>query len=128
MFNFMLTAPATEGGLLSNISPILLMVVMLGVMYFMLIRPQRKKEKEQRDMRGSVEVGDGVTTIGGIIGRVVSIKDDTIIIESGADRNKIRFQKWAIQDVEKLNLESKDDTKADKTEKADKAEKTDKKA
>ncbi len=90
---------------MSSITSVLIMVAMLAVMYFILIRPQKKKEKEQREMRNALEVGDGVTTIGGIVGRVVSIKDDTILLETGSDRTKIRFQKWAVQDVEKLKLE-----------------------
>ncbi len=105
MFNFMLTAGTESASSLSSLSPILIMVVMLVIMYFLLIRPQRKKEKEQREMRNSIEIGDGITTIGGIVGRVVQIKDDTIVLETGTDRNKIRFQKWAIQDVEKTPLD-----------------------
>lgn len=104
MLNVMLAATGTEAGTLSAFAPLLMMVGMLVIMYLLMIRPQRKREKEQRDMRNSIEVGDGVTTIGGIVGRVVSIKEDTLVIETGAERNKIRFQKWAVQEVEKLNL------------------------
>ncbi len=96
------TAPVNAG---SSIWSIVLMVAMLAVMYFILIRPQRKRDKQAKEMRDSLEVGDGVTTIGGIVGRVVSIKEDTILLETGSDRVKIRFQKWAIQSVEKLKLD-----------------------
>lgn len=75
------------------------------LLYFTMIRPQRKKEKKAKEMMSSMEVGDGVTTIGGIVGRIVSIKDDTVLVETGSDRTKMRFQKWAIQEVEKLSLE-----------------------
>jgi len=85
------------------------MWIMIGVMivgfYFLFMRPQRKRDKEAKQRRSSLEVGDGVTTIGGIVGRVVSIKDDTFLLETGSDRTKIRFQKFAIQDVEKLKLD-----------------------
>ncbi len=93
-----------------------LLGVMLVMMYFMVIRPQRVRDKQQAEMRNSIEVGDGVTTIGGIVGRVVSIKDDTLLIETGSDRVKVRLMKWAVQEVEKLDLtsDSKTDKKADK--------------
>lgn len=82
-----------------------IMILFLAVLYFLMIRPQNKRDKEQREMRNNVEIGDGVTTIGGIVGRVVSIKDETILLETGSDRVKIRLQKWAIQSVEKLKLD-----------------------
>ncbi|MEG1931606.1 MAG: preprotein translocase subunit YajC [Pygmaiobacter sp.] len=72
------------------------------IMYFMMIRPQKKKDKQLADMRNTLDIGDGITTIGGIIGRVVALKDDTVVIETGTDRTRIRFKRWAIQDVEKL--------------------------
>ncbi len=90
---------------MSTMYPIILMVGMVAIFYFLLIRPQKKKEKKDRDMRDSVEVGDGVVSIGGIIGRVVSIKDDTLLVETGSDRTKIRLHKWAIQTVEKLKMD-----------------------
>lgn len=103
---FLLTADGAEGsGSGSMISSIVLMVVMVVVFYFVLIRPQRKREKKTTDMRNNIEIGDGVTTIGGIIGRVVSIKDETLLIETGSDRTKMRVQRWAVQEVEKLELD-----------------------
>lgn len=78
-------------------SQIMLLVVMFGVMYFLLIRPQKKREKETQKMRANLEIGDEVVTNGGIIGRVVSIKDDTVLVETGSDRSKIRFVRAAIQ-------------------------------
>lgn len=99
-------AAGTAGaGGTSQYFSIFVLAAMLVAMYFVMVRPQRKKDKKQREMRDSIEVGDGITTIGGVVGRVVCVKDDTILIETGSDRTKMRFQKWAIQDVEKLNLE-----------------------
>ena len=84
---------------------IILLVVMGGVFYFFMIRPQNKQKKKDKEQRESMEVGDGVTTIGGIVGRIVSIKEDTIVIETSADRTRIRFSKGAIQDIEKLKVD-----------------------
>ena len=65
----------------SQISLIVMMVLLFAVMYFVMIRPQKKKQKEEQQMRDSIEVGDEITTIGGIVGRVVTVKDDSLIIE-----------------------------------------------
>lgn len=113
---FLTTATADTASLLWTFGPIVLMLVLL---YFMMIRPQRKKEKQTTELRNSIEIGDGVTTIGGIIGRVATIKDDTFVLETGNDRVKLRFKRWAIQDVEKLNIDGtpapvEDKKKADK--------------
>ena len=78
---------------------LIMIVVMIAIMYFLMIRPQQKKQKEEQKMRNSLRVGDEITTIGGIKGRVVSIKDETITVESGADRTKVQFEKWALQTV-----------------------------
>ena len=88
-----------------GIYTLLMLAAVFVLMYFISIRPQRKKEKQLQEMRNSVEVGDGVTTIGGIIGRVVQVKDDTILMETGSDRTKVRFKTWAISEVEKLKLD-----------------------
>ncbi len=80
--------------------PLIMLVAMLGVSYFLLIRPQRKKDKEATEMRNSLQVGDVVVTIGGIVGIVTSIKDDMLVLETGSDRNKVRVKKWAIQNVD----------------------------
>ena len=65
-------------------------------MYFFTIRPQKKQQKKEQEIRESTQIGDEITTIGGICGRVVAVKDDTIVIETGSDRTKIKFQKYAI--------------------------------
>ncbi len=84
--------------LVMNIGMIALMV---AAMYFILIRPQKKKQKEEQKMRDSLSIGDEIVTIGGIVGRVVSMKEDSLLIETGADRDKVRVMKWAIQTVNK---------------------------
>ena len=71
-------------------------VVIVAVMYFVMIRPQKKKQKEEQKMRESIQVGDELLTIGGIFGRVVSLKEDSIVIESSADHSKIKIAKWAV--------------------------------
>ena len=75
-------------------------VVLIVVFYFFLIRPQRKRDKQERDMRNSIEIGDEISTIGGFIGRVVSIKDDVLVIESSSDRTKLKISRWAIRGKE----------------------------
>lgn len=90
----------------SYISLFFTLALMLVMLYFMIYRPQKKQEKKDAAMRSSLEIGDQVTTIGGVIGRVVAIKDDTFVLETGADRVKIRFTKNAISSVEKLNMDN----------------------
>ncbi|MBE6904301.1 MAG: preprotein translocase subunit YajC [Ruminococcaceae bacterium] len=81
------------------LSSLALPILLLVALYFIMIRPQKKKEKETAKMRNELQIGDEVTTIGGIIGRVVQIKDqDQIVLETGADKNKIRIKRWAIQE------------------------------
>ena len=103
---------AETTSMLVTFVPLIGMVVLL---YFFMIRPQKKKEKQAADMRNSIEVGDGITTIGGIVGRVASIKEDTFVLETGSDRVKMRFKRWAIQDVEKLSLDTPADSSASST-------------
>ena len=90
----------------SYISLFFTLALMLVMLYFMIYRPQKKQEKKDAAMRSSLEIGDQVTTIGGVIGRVVAIKDDTFVLETCADRVKIRFAKNAISSVEKLNMDN----------------------
>lgn len=77
-------------------SSIIMLVLILVFFYFLIIRPQKKQEKKEKEMRDTLEVGDEVVTNGGIVGIVFSIKDDTLVIETGSDRSKIRVMKWAI--------------------------------
>ena len=76
----------------SSASMILMFVVLIAVFYFFMIRPENKRKKEAQQMRDSLKVGDNITTIGGIIGDIVSIKDDSIVIETTTDRLKLRLQ------------------------------------
>ncbi|MBP3396358.1 MAG: preprotein translocase subunit YajC [Clostridia bacterium] len=78
----------------------ILIAVVAVVFYFFIIRPQKKQEKEANDMRNNLTVGDEITTIGGIIGKVVSIKEETMIIETGRDHTRIRLLKSAIRSVD----------------------------
>lgn len=92
------TASGTTGGQTGGgIGQIVLLVGLLVIMYFVLIRPQQKRQKEEQKLRDSINVGDEVVTIGGICGRVVSVKDDSMVIETGSDKNKMRVMKWSVQ-------------------------------
>ena len=73
-----------------------MIVVMLVIFYFILIRPENKKKKQLNEMRNSLKVGDEITTIGGILGTICAVKDESIVIETGADRVRMEFAKWAI--------------------------------
>ncbi len=86
--------------MLEGIFPLLLLVVMFVAMYFLTIRPQKKAEKEANDMRNNLQIGDEITTIGGIIGRIVSIKEETCVIETSKNGTKIRILKTAIRSVD----------------------------
>ena len=93
MFNFLAAAPAGGMG-----GTIVMMVAMLGLMYFMLIRPENKRKKEAEEMRSSLKAGDEVTTIGGVTGTVVDVKENKFVLESGADRVRIEFAKFALSE------------------------------
>ena len=78
-----------------------IIVVFAVAMYFILIKPQRKRDRETEEMRNSIQVGDEIVTIGGICGKVVKTKDESIVIQVGADRTKLEFKRWAISAVDK---------------------------
>ena len=92
MQNF-LTTTASGAGLGSTV---IMLVLMLAVFYFMLIRPENKRKKEAEEMRSAVKTGDRITTIGGIMGTVVHVKEDRVVMETGADQVRIEIAKWAI--------------------------------
>lgn len=77
-----------------------MLVVMVAVFYFMIIRPQKKQEKETAKMLDGLTPGDTISTVGGIIGVVLKVKDDMVLIETGADRTRIQIAKWAVRKVE----------------------------
>lgn len=94
---YFLTSAEATGGFAGVILPL---VLMLAVFYFMLIRPENKRKKEAEQMRSAVKNGDKITTIGGIVGTVVNVKEDKIVIETSADQVRIEFAKWAISSNE----------------------------
>ena len=99
----------TGGG--DMISTIIMLAIMLAVFYFMLIRPENKRKKEAESMRSAVKVGDKITTIGGIVGTVVSVKDDKIVVETSADQVRIEFAKWALSTNETAAEAAKEEAK-----------------
>lgn len=88
---------STTQGKQSSTSMIVMLVAMFALMYFLMIRPQKKKQKEEQQMRDNIQVGDEIITVGGICGRIVSIKEDSYVMETGADRCKIKILKGAVQ-------------------------------
>lgn len=100
---FLLDAAAdttATGSTSSAIMTIVMLVAMIAVFYFLMYRPQKKQDRQQNEMRNSIEVGDEITTIGGIIGKIVSIKDETLVIETSKDKTKIRILRSAIRSVD----------------------------
>ena len=77
-------------------STMIMMVMMVAIFYFMLIRPENKRKKEAEQTRNSIKVGDQVTTIGGVVGTVVNVKEEKFVMETSADQVRIEFAKWAI--------------------------------
>lgn len=98
-FSTLADTAATTGktGGSSMIVMIVIYAVIFGALYFFMIRPQKKKQKEEKKMRENLQVGDEIVTIGGIHGRVVSLKEDSMVIESQVDRSKMTIARWALQ-------------------------------
>ncbi|MBR5121259.1 MAG: preprotein translocase subunit YajC [Oscillospiraceae bacterium] len=109
---FLLTATAdgATGSLSSTLISFLPFVLILVAFYFILIRPQKKKEKKDAEMRKSVQIGDELVTIGGIVGIVCKLEEDTLVIETGSDKSKIRIKRWAISQ----NLDAEKEAKTPK--------------
>lgn len=122
MLHFLDTT-AQPGGMMPSI---IMMVVMVAVFYFLLIRPEQKRKKEAESMRSAVKTGDEITTIGGIIGKVVSVKDDKIVIETSADQVRIELAKWSISTNDTATAAAKEEQK--KKQEARAKEKATKKA
>ena len=129
MVNFLTDTAVTAGAGLG--SSIFMIVAMLAVFYFMLIRPENKRKKEAEELRASVKTGDKITTVGGIVGTAVNVKEDRIVIESGADQVRLELMKWAISTNETAAEAKKAEAKkaqeakakAKAVKKAEKAEK-----
>ncbi len=105
----------------SQLSGILMMVVLFGLMYFMMIRPQKKKDKQIKEMRDSLAIGDDVITIGGIHGKIVKVNDEIVTLEMTHAKQRIEFSKWAIGSVTK-KAKDKSDVKTDTVEEETPAE------
>ena len=103
MIQFLSTETATTGEMIISLLP---MILILVFMFLIIYIPQKRQDKKDTAMRNSIEIGDKVTTIGGIVGIVFAIsdKDDTLVVETGSDRTKIRFRRSAISGVEKLDV------------------------
>ena len=101
MFNFFTELESTTtSDPLSGIISFAMIALMFGALYFFMIRPQKKQEKETNAMRNNLQVGDEITTIGGIIGKIISIKEETCVIETGRDRTTMRILKSAVARVD----------------------------
>ena len=96
------------GGMATMLIPLLLM---FGLMYLLIIRPENKKKKKAEEMRNSLSLGDEITTIGGITGKVVQVTEDTITFETGEDRVRIQVKKWAISTTAKMEAEEASNNK-----------------
>lgn len=103
------TAAASADGTAtgSGASMIIMIVIMIAIFYFFMIRPENKKKKQAEEMRSSLAVGDLVTTIGGIVGRIVAVKSETIVFETSEDRVRMEVTKWAISSTGKQKEEQK---------------------
>ena len=121
--NILLTADAaTTASNAGSMYTLIFMILMLVVLYFIMIRPQRKKEKADAEMRKNVQVGDEIETVGGIVGLITKVEENTVVIETSSDRCKMRIKKWAIAQNVSANEEKKkeEDLKAEKTDKKSK--------
>jgi len=96
---------------MGGFTTIIMVLVMLGAMYFVMIRPENKRKKEAEQMRNDMKVGDEIVTIGGICGKVVHVKDDKFVIESGADQVRLEFAKWALSSNETGAQRAKEEAK-----------------
>nr|WP_071027310.1 preprotein translocase subunit YajC [Peptoniphilus raoultii] len=94
--------------LLAQFGPLVLIFV---VFYFMIIRPQNKKQNEIKDMRANLKAGDKVQTIGGIVAKIIAVKEDLVVLETSGDKNKLEVMKWGISSVFKDNSELSSDKK-----------------
>ena len=99
------TASASAAGGMSMIVMLLVYGVFIVALYFIFFRPQSKKKKKEAEMRKNAQVGDEITTIGGICGRIIAVKDETdsVVIETGSDKAKLRIKRWAIGSVDTVH-------------------------
>ncbi len=100
MFYLLESTTAAVNPAVTTTSTIIMLVAMIAIFYFFMYRPQKKQEKQANDMRNNLQVGDEITTIGGIIGKIVSIKDETVLIETSNAHTKIRILRTAVRNVD----------------------------
>ena len=115
MLHFLEEAVPQGGGILGMLPMLLIMV---GVFYFMLIRPENKRKKEAEQLRSNIKNGDKVTTIGGVMGTVVDVKGDSFVMETSADQVRIEFAKWALSTNETATEAAKEEAKKKQEQKA----------
>ena len=109
MIPFLTSGTTPNAG--SMMPTLVMIVLMVAIFYFMLIRPENKRKKEAEELRASIKTGDKITTIGGITGTVVNVKDDKLVIESGADQVRIELCKWAVSTNETAAAAAKEEAK-----------------
>ena len=109
MISFLTSGTTSATG--SMMPTLVMIVLMVAIFYFMLIRPENKRKKEAEQLRASIKTGDKITTIGGITGTVVNVKDDKLVIESGADQVRIELCKWAVSTNETAAATAKEEAK-----------------
>lgn len=113
------TAAPTDPTLGSGLTgTVIMLVAMFALLYFVMIRPENKRKKEAEQMRSNLKVGDDITTIGGITGKVVTVKDDRFVIETGADQVRIEFAKWALSSNDTAAAAAKEKQKKEQEAKA----------
>ena len=113
------TAAPTESTMGSGLTgTVIMLVAMFALLYFVMIRPENKRKKEAEQMRSNLKVGDDITTIGGITGKVVTVKDDRFVIETGADQVRIEFTKWALSSNDTATAAAKEKQKKEQEAKA----------
>ncbi len=115
VLNLEAVAPAGGNDMMSML---LMFGIMFAVMYFMLIRPENKRKKEAEEMRSSIKVGDEISTIGGIVGKVINVKEDKLVIETGADQVRIELLKWAVGTNETASARAQEEAQKAKEAKA----------
>ena len=121
MFYFLADAAAgtgAEAGAVGGFSPIIMIVIMVAVFYFLMIRPENKRKKEAEQMRSALKVGDRITTIGGVTGTDVTVKDDKFVIETSADQVRVEFAKWALSTNDSAKERAAEEAKKAQEEKA----------
>ena len=102
-----------------GMSSIVMMVAMIAIFYFLLIRPENKRKKKAEEMRNAIKKGDTITTIGGIVGKIVRVGDETIVIETSEDRVRMEIAKWAVSTNGVLTTEQPVEKKSTKEKKAE---------